>query len=228
MSPHPNPDRPCRARQREARRLQKQTGLSYQQALAHLSRSSDTRSSARGTLRELPYDLVRLIAGSYDLIRSEQLADADEQLTAALAHPALLDLGAELHEVPMLLELAGTALEDGLLDLSESHLLAALVAGNPDRSANNPPLLLTVEERAEHDYKLGIGEYNLSACRILDAHHQAEDEDPDDPTGTCKVCGFADGWRPDGAAGSGFHHYTMASVTETQSWCQAHPDSTSA
>lgn len=50
-------------------------------------------------------------------------------------------------------------------------------------------------------------DYNLAACLILDGRHAAVDEDPDEPTGTCAICGYADGWRDDG-----WGHYTLASV----------------
>lgn len=49
--------------------------------------------------------------------------------------------------------------------------------------------------------------YNLAACRILDARHEAVDECPDSPEGTCAICGYADGFRQDG-----WGHYTLASV----------------
>lgn len=51
------------------------------------------------------------------------------------------------------------------------------------------------------------GDYNLDACLILDARHEALDENPDDVTGTCQVCGYADGFRDDG-----WGHFTLASV----------------
>lgn len=66
------------------------------------------------------------------------------------------------------------------------------------------------------------GEFNIAACRVLDRHHQAVDEHPDDPEGTCAICGFADGWRHDGDGPETFLHYTLVSVPEVRAWVEAH------
>jgi hypothetical protein len=82
---------------------------------------------------------------------------------------------------------------------------------------NAPNLKLTPAEHAYWLEMLHAGEFDMLGCRILDAHHQAVDENPDDPEGTCAICGFADGWRHDPIdEPARFLHYTQASKGEAR------------
>jgi hypothetical protein len=86
-----------------------------------------------------------------------------------------------------------------------------------------PNLELTPAEHGTFIEQLERGEYNLLACRILDAHHQAIDDNPDDPDGTCAICGYAVGWRNDPIDESArFLHYTFAGKREVRQWVSAH------